>query len=1456
MSLNLPRSIRSSLFLPLMLLAAASTARAQCYRFSGGGATLQIDITSIVVQSGPITNPQGGIFTDVAFSSNNTFRFGGVTLTSQAMEDGVGLITYSAAVGNNPDYTSIKLSVPTNQPDTVTAAYSWFFLLEGIGNRIPGGLLPPALTPFSAWVYPDPSQTQIIGVTSGPLGNQTTATFQITSITSCNSGSTVNGKAIGNPIDVPGDCGCGKAPDPVGLGTGNLFEQFTDYRTSGPNPLSLIRYYNSMPSSSTLATTLGAGWRTNYDRYLRISSNSVVAERPDGKEYTFTLNNGNWTTDTDVDAKLSNSGSTWTLTDHDDTIETYAAPGGAQGQLQTIQARNGYAQTLAYDSNNLLLTVTDSYQRQLSFSNTAGFLSSVSTPDNVVSYGVAGTLMTASFSGTPQTEQSYVYGNSSFPNALTSYIDENGSTFLTWTYDSSGRVLTEQLAAGASPVTYAYNDTDGSRTVTNAFGETDLFKFKTLQGAPKLIEIDRSATSSTPAGTRLFTFDSNGYPASSTDWNGNLTTYVNDVHGQPTSVTEASGTPLARTSTITYHPGFHLPTQIVIPGQTTSFTYDGNGEMLTSTQTDTATNAAPRIWTYTWANSLPATVKGPRSDVSQLTTYAYDSSGALVEITDPLGHTVKVTQHSPGGFPQTVIDFNGVTRKRAYDSRQRLISSTVMTAAGPLTTTFSYDKAGNQTGITLPDGSGVTKTYDSAHRLIVESDVVGDNLGYELDALGDRLQVAAVDSSSTLQFRRGGVYDALGRIQQSFGGANQTTSFTYDANSNRISITDALNGTTQKTFDALNRVISRVDPAKGKMTTTYDANSRPLVFTDANGAITSYAYDGFGDPIQYAGARGHDSAQFDAAGNIIQKLDARGVVTNYTYDALNRLTSVSYPGNSAENVTFTYDESGHGFGVGRITSVTDAAGTLSRTYDEQGNLLTENRTLGPAALLTSYTYDKASNLASVTYPSKWTINYTRDKQGRITGVSATAPGGGAAKSVITGASYAPFGPLTGLSYGNGLSESRTFDHDYRAAKVTVTGKSTVQSLTYGYDNDNNVLSVGDGVTAANNQSFTYDPLDRMISASGAYGSLNYSYDANGNRLTDATAASSVDGLGSAGLFTYNQAGRLATVWTKGGQQLTQYTYDAFGERLAKSSATTGSTLYQYDSSGHLLEEADGQGNFHVDYIYLDDRPIAAIQASTNTIYFLHTDSLGTPQIATDGSQAIAWAGGYQPFGAVSSLPVTMVQNLRLPGQEFDQDTGLYFNGFRPYAPGWGRYLQSDPTGLGGGMNTYAYAYGNPLAFDDPLGLVSWGKVYSEVKGAIKGAITEQLVAADIESREGVQQLEHQYGEVVDEAIGVLVSVGAKLAEYGKDVLAGGEVLCPECGIAITILLDVLPDFAYNATHPPEETAGPDVLDDLKALNQQVTSCTASNSQGQLPVFLTPRPSNAPDPYNAVWRAAP
>jgi RHS repeat-associated protein len=142
----------------------------------------------------------------------------------------------------------------------------------------------------------------------------------------------------------------------------------------------------------------------------------------------------------------------------------------------------------------------------------------------------------------------------------------------------------------------------------------------------------------------------------------------------------------------------------------------------------------------------------------------------------------------------------------------------------------------------------------------------------------------------------------------------------------------------------------------------------------------------------------------------------------------------------------------------------------------------------------------------------------------------------------------------------------------------------------------------------------------------------------------------------------------------------------------------------------LLAESDGAGIVQKEYIWLDGMPLA--QVFSGALYFVHADQLGTAQAITDATQAIVWDAAYAPFGEQAVAAGSFPNNLRFPGQYFDAETGTHYNYQRTYDPSIGRYVQSDPIGLRGGVNTYAYVAGNPIRLLDRFGLEvqRWGRV--------------------------------------------------------------------------------------------------------------------------------------------------
>lgn len=117
------------------------------------------------------------------------------------------------------------------------------------------------------------------------------------------------------------------------------------------------------------------------------------------------------------------------------------------------------------------------------------------------------------------------------------------------------------------------------------------------------------------------------------------------------------------------------------------------------------------------------------------------------------------------------------------------------------------------------------------------------------------------------------------------------------------------------------------------------------------------------------------------------------------------------------------------------------------------------------------------------------------------------------------------------------------------------------------------------------------------------------------------------------------------------------------------------------------------------------------------MYFVHSDHLGTPQVLTDKNQEVVWERSHTPFGETVKQSGTVIQPLRFPGQYEDTETGLYYNYYTDYDPMLGRFVQSDPIGLNGGLNTYAYVGGNPTRYTDPKGLVRWEGTYRVMSAA-------------------------------------------------------------------------------------------------------------------------------------------
>ena len=755
--------------------------------------------------------------------------------------------------------------------------------------------------------------------------------------------------------------------------------------------------------------------------------------------------------------------------------------------------------------------------------------------------------------------------------------------------------------------------------------------------------------------------------------------------------------------------------------------------------------------------------------LGQVTTYvSYDKSGRVTRMQDANGTYTDMTYHSRGWLltrsmranPDGSASSNDATTAFAYDNVGNVIQITQPDGAY---FHYAYDAAHRLTDITDNFGDKIHYTLDAAGNRTNESTYDPSST---LSRALSRKYAQLNHLPKTLNASSTAVQAYQNPAEAPPSGITYTDG--YDGNGNAIYSVDGLSAGTERQYDPLNRLIKTLQDHTGKTTATkdtttlyaYDARDNLRSVSDPNGLVTNYTYDGLNNLTALQSPdTGNTSYIYDAAGNRIMQTDARGIVTTYTYDALNRLTGIGYPTGSL-NVGYAYDQANsvtgcaNSYPLGRLTKITDNSGSAVYCYDRRGNMLQKKQTVGSVISTASYTYTLADRIATITYPSGAIVTYTRNTLGQIANISYQANATANAQFLVGTTTYLPFGPINQLTFGNGRTLTKIYDSDYAIDKVLSSSASGL-TLDASVDVLGNLINASSTVGAnPPTQTYQYDPLYRLTTIqNGKTLNESFTYNQTGDRVTDATAhstatytytnpltshrlqsvagnARSYDANGNlqntaAGTLTYDARNRLVGLNTSATKKKTPqatYNYNGKGERVIKAVGTVGNTLtpttFVYSESGQLLGEYTAAGN--KEYLYLDSAPVGlvTINGSTTQLYYLETDHVGTPRQATKpgattASDTLVWKWDYfgGAFGTNTPNPQTLTINLRFPGQYFDSETGLNYNYFRDYEPGTGRYVESDPVGLAGGINIFSYVDSNPLSSVDPVGLLDfryWG----------------------------------------------------------------------------------------------------------------------------------------------------
>jgi len=1014
------------------------------------------------------------------------------------------------------------------------------------------------------------------------------------------------------------------------------------------------------------------------------------------------------------------------FTEHAGGVERYAMAYNADGSTTVVDPL-GAARTYTY-------TLVQGVRRQVGQSQPAGAGCAASASANT--FDANGNITTQTDFNGRSTTQSWDLAR----NLKTQRVEASGTpearTF-SFEWHPYWRLPT-RVAEPMKRVTYQYN----GDLVSCAPSGASIPSGTTTRPAPLLCSEVHQATSDATGAAGLGA-TATGMPRT---W-----AYTYNAAGQLLTV-DGPRTEVSDVTTTTYHSVTNADHAVGDPqttvnalGHTTNMDrFDGNGRPLalrdangvamTSTWHDRgwlmASSIAGLSTTYE-RDAVGQLLSVTRPDGSA-TSYGYDAAQRHISTSDLAGRSANIIRDNLGNGTQTTWTNpdGGVARRASssFDLLGRQQSSTESRNGVDFVTQFGFDANGNPRTTTGPKGQSTSTQFDALNRAREITDAISGVTRLNYDARGQLTELRTPNNATTAF-----TIDGLGNVSRETSANRGTLNATFDAAGNQLTLTDARGITQTRTHDALNRLRTVAYSTTGEnITYTWDTAAgctfgvgRLCAISDSGGS-TSYAYDARGNRVSqtrteagysYTTSFGHDTA--DRLASVVAPTsqvltlgrDADGLIQQITTEAegnlqLNLVANIQT--NAAGNITAKLQ----GNGVAQ-----------SRVFTEDARVQQQTQQIPPGADDPPGGGDPLGDTDAPTLP-EWgailmgiaLLGAAQRKQRRKKQQPNQPSPGSDLHTVL--AWLAPAALCLGLLAGTAPShanEALTYDANGNVLTRTLPGGTT----TYGYD-----------------------PLDRLRSEAGPARTQTFTLDANDNRLSDAegtkTYATNSDRiatlngqsvtLDAAGntlqarglTFTWNQAGQLRTV-SQGPTLLATYTYDHRGLRSRKVTTAAapqgaGTVIYHYDEAGHLLAETSAAGSPLVTYVWQDDMPLALIMhtGANKKVLYLEVDHLGSPIAARNQAARLVWKWESDAFGSTAPHEdpdadgVKTTINLRFPGQYFDAESALHYNWARYYDPKMGRYISSDPIGVEGGTNTFAYVGGNPLSFTDPEGLRSFG----------------------------------------------------------------------------------------------------------------------------------------------------
>ena len=843
------------------------------------------------------------------------------------------------------------------------------------------------------------------------------------------------------------------------------------------------------------------------------------------------------------------------------------------------------------------------------------------------------------------------------------------------TYTSNGRLdtLTETDLTGMADVSsrlwdYAYTYHDAAQK----------------QLATLRVDGPRNTT---PNDLTTLNFNTAGLLTSSSNALGHTVTITqHSVDGLPQTWKDANGVSYSAT----YTTSGWLKT-LAVDGGTTTFGYDNVGQVTQITFPDTT-----------------------------VLHYDYDDAHRLISIYNDDGDRISYGLDTFGNIEEENRQQGNQTlfqQKRLFDALGRLYQ--VFDLDSSVLSEIHYDTNSNANELVDANLNSIYRSFDGLNRLKTISDQRQATTA--TTALSSNTLDQLTNVNDPKQQNTSYVYDGYGLLQSQTSPDTGTTTFNYDAAGNLSQKTDARAVTTKFSYDALNR-LTKID---------YPSNVAGVI----NSTDVEFTYDqgtnGKGNLTNINQGAGNSIVWgYDKRGNITsdtRNIGGKSFTTKYHYDKANNLLDITYP--SSKKVVYARDA------FGNITGVTHDGNNVASNITHQPFGPTNGYLLGNG-LNVDFTYDGFYRLNAIQVGSimDWTLHYD-DPRGLIGPITdnlstkhdqtLTYDEIGRLETATTNIGNATFtydliGNRKTQSY-SGTQPSHNDSYTYAASShrlQSVSSNLPSEAHSYGYSATGN-QATRDAL------SLKYDSSDRLVQIQNAPQAISYQHNPLGQRQQK-----TVNGVIT--YFVYDLNGQLIAELNSASNEFTDYLY-LEGKPLAMAKPTPAAPVEPVQGAT-LPWPASILFVFGGMLLTILRKPLPMIRRYTKALrrtavvmllsglglscqqapvvnipydlFYFHTDHLGTVKLVTDKTAAVVWEGVYSPFGEAKEVVSEIENNLRFAGQYLDRESGLHYNYFRTYDPETGRYIESDPIGLKGGLNTYSYVENNPVMKIDPRGLLT------------------------------------------------------------------------------------------------------------------------------------------------------